>query len=291
VKEDHVSRPARLSRASYLPGLGKAIVGLLIIAIPLQAYSAYVNSIPTFVTPALSLLEYLGYLVLALTLLGIFLVAFGLRQLIGELRADTGSPPATLLVIRQVLSEGRYKRIMAAVAVLYGIFFAVVSGILVYRPTENFAQEYLIQIPSAVLAVCCGSAGLVPVLTVFLTNHLGLLVIPANILILAAVSALVGLNATLIACEYYNRPRGASGRWLLGLGAFTGLFTACPTCAGLFFSAVVLGLGSTALVILPSTQLYFVFGTILLLIGGLYLSTRVVGQAVLGHCEPKQKTP
>jgi hypothetical protein len=286
-----MSQPTRSSGARYWPGSGKAIVGLLVIAIPLQAYSAYVNSIPTFVTPALSLLEYLGYLVLTLTLLGIFLVAFGLRQLLRELRADSGSVPATLLVIRQVLSEGRYKRIMAAVAVLYGIFFAVVSGILVYRPTENFAQEYLIQIPSAVLAVCCGSAGLVPVLTVFLTNNLGLLVIPANILILAMVSALVGLNATLIACEYHNRPRGASGRWLLGLGAFTGLFTACPTCAGLFFSAIVVGLGSSALVVLPSTQLYFVIGTILVLIGGLYLSTRMLGEAVLGHCRRGEKTP
>jgi hypothetical protein len=265
--------------------MGKALVGFSIVAVSLLAYSTYVNSIPVFFAPISSLLEDLGYLVLILTFAGVSFVILGLRQFLSGLRTGSGSAPATLLVIAQVFSERRYKRIMAVVTVIYGAFFAVVSGIIVYRPMENFAQEYLAQIPSAVIAVCCGGVGLVPVLTIFLTNHLGLLIVPANILILAIVSALVGLNATLMVCEYHNRPRSASGRWLLGLGAFTGLFTACPTCAGLFFSAIVTGLGSSALVFLPSTQLFFVVGTVLVLIGGVYLSTRVLGQAILGRCE------
>ncbi|MGD0175408.1 MAG: hypothetical protein ABSC50_01100 [Candidatus Bathyarchaeia archaeon] len=283
-----MSHPARSLWLTW-PGLGEAILGLLLIALPLRTYSVYVNLIPVFSNSSLSLLEMLAYLVLTSTLSGILVVVLGIRRLLNVLRLGSVSGPATLLAVAKVLSEERYKRIMVAATLLYGLFFAVVSGTVVYRPMENFAQEYLIQAPSAVIAVCCGSTGLIPVLTVFLTNQLGLLVIPANILILAAVSALVGLNATLIVCEYHNRPRGASGRWLLGLGAFTGLFTACPTCAGLFFSALVVGLGSSALVILPSTQLYFVVGTILVLIGGVYLSTRMLGQAVLGHCEREQR--
>ncbi|MGA2790573.1 MAG: hypothetical protein ABSF00_07380 [Candidatus Bathyarchaeia archaeon] len=264
-------------------------MGLLIIAAPLQEYSMYVNSIPTFFSLDLSLLEDLGYLVVALTLLGLFFVALGLRQILNELRSSNRSTPVTFLVISKVLSEVGYWRIMAAATLLYGLLFAVVTGIVVYRPMEDFAQEYFTQIPSAVLAVCCGSAGLVPVLTVFVTNHLGLLIIPANILILTAVSVLVGLNATLTVCEYHNRPRDASGRWLLGLGAITGLFTACPTCAGLFFSTIVVALGSSALVILPSTQFYFVVGTVLLLIAGVYFA-RVLGQAVLGQSFSESKT-
>lgn len=284
MKEDHVAQPARPLTVQYWRGLGEVIVGMSIIAVPLQTYSMYVNSIPTFFSPDLSLLADFGYLVLAVTLLGLLFVALGLRQLFNELRSSSRSTPVTFLVISEVLNKRVYSRIMAAATLLYGLFFAVVTGIVVYRPMENFAQEYFTQIPSAFLAVCCGSAGLVPVLTVFLTNHLGLLIIPANILILAAVSALVGLNATLTVCVYHNRPRDASGRWLLGLGAFTGLFTACPTCAGLFFSTIVVALGSSALVILPSTQIYFVVGTVLLLISGVYFSTRVLGQAVLGQC-------
>jgi len=286
VKGDRVSRPARSSWLNW-PGLGEAILGLLLIALPLQTYSVYVNSIPAFSNSSLSLLEPLAHLVLTSTLSGILVVVLGIRRLLNVLRLGNVSGPATLLTVAKVLSEERYKRIMVAATLLYGLFFAVVSGTVVYRPMENFAQEYLIQAPSAVIAVCCGSTGLIPVLTVFLTNQVGLLVIPSNILILAAVSALVGLNATLVVCEYHNRPRGASG--LLGLGAFTGLFTACPTCAGLFFSALVVGLGSSALVILPSTQLYFVVGTILVLIGGVYLSTRMLGQVVLGRCEREQR--
>lgn len=288
MKGDHVSHSARSLWLNW-PALGEAILGLLLIVLPLQTFSVYVNSIPVFSNSSLSLLEPLAYLVLTSTLSGIFVVVLGIRRFLNELRLGSVSGLATLLAVAKVLSEERYKRIMVAATLLYGLFFAVVSGTVVYRPMEDFAQEYLVQAPSAVIAVCCGSTGLIPVLTVFLTNQLGLLVIPANILILAAVSALVGLNATLIVCEYHNRPRGASGRWLLGLGAFTGLFTACPTCAGLFFSALVVGLGSSALVILPSTQLYFVVGTILVLIGGVYLSTRMLGQAVLGHCEREQR--
>lgn len=268
----------------YSHGLGEIVLGLLMIGFPLQTYSLYVNSIPAFSNSSLSLLEALAYLILACTLLGMLVVVLGIRHLLSELHTRTPTEPAALRTIATVLSEKKYKRIMIAATLLYGIFFAVVSGTVVYRPTENFAQEYFIQAPSAVMAVCCGSTGLIPVLTVFLTNQLGLLVIPANTLILAAVSALVGLNATLIVCEYRNRPRGASGRWLLGVGAFTGLFTACPTCAGLFFSAFVVGLGSSALVVLPSTQLYFVLGTVLLLIGGLYLSARVLGQGMGVRC-------
>lgn len=272
----------------FWPGITQAVVGFSLVAVSLEAYSTYVNSIPVLASP-LSYLEYLGYSVLILILVGAVVGVLGLRQLLHALRTGVPSPPTMLLIIAEVFGEKRYKRVMAAVTLIYGVFFAVVSGIIVYRPMENFAQEYLAQIPSAVIAVCCGGVGLIPVLTVFLTTHLGLLIVPANVLILTVVSALVGLNATLIVCQYHNRPRSPSGRWLLGLGAVTGLFTACPTCAGIFFSAIVIGLGSSALVILPITQLYFVLGTVLLLIGGVYLSTRVLGQVFLGRCEVEPK--
>ncbi len=261
----------------------RGIAGFLIVAVSLQAYSLYVNSIPIFVTSMAYPLMLLGYAVIILTFVGVFVVAFGLRQMLIEVRS--GSTPTMMFVIAQVLGDNRYKRVMIAVTLLYGTFFAVVSGIVVYRPMENFAQEYLAQIPSSVVAVCCGSVGLVPSLTVYLTDHLGLLIIPANILILVVMSALVGFNATLVACKYHHRPRSASVRWLLGLGAFTGLFTACPTCAGLFFSAIILGVGSSAVAILPTTQLYFIIGTILLLIGGVFLSTRVLRPTMLGRCK------
>lgn len=165
---------------------------------------------------------------------------------------------------------------MFAVTVIYGAVSAILSGMVVYRPLENFAVEYFVQIPSVIIAVCCGTPGFIPVLTVFFTIHLGLLLIPADILILVIVSALVGLNATLILCQYDNRRRSLSGRWLLGLGASCGLFTACPTCAGLLLSAFVLGLSPGVLLLLLGLQLFFVLGTMLALILGVALSVRVL---------------
>jgi len=168
---------------------------------------------------------------------------------------------------------------MFAVTLIYGAVFAVLSGMIVYSPLENFAGEYLVRVPSAIVAVCCGDAGFIPVLTVFLTNHLGLLLIPADILILVVVSGLVGLNAALIVCQYDNRPRSPSRRWLLGVGAACGLFSACPTCAGLFLSILVLGVGPSVLVLLSGLQFFFVLGTVFALVLGVGLSARVIAHS------------
>lgn len=139
MKGDHVSHPARSLWLNW-PGLGEAILGLLLIVLPLQTYSVYVNSIPAFSNSSLSLLEPLAYLVLTSTLSGILVVVLGIRRLLNELRLGSVSGPATLLAVAKVLSEERYKRIMVAANLLYGLFFAVVSGTVVYRPMENFAH-------------------------------------------------------------------------------------------------------------------------------------------------------
>src|SRR5208337_1574800 len=97
----------------------------------------YVDSIPTFFSLDLSLLEDQGYIVLALTLLGLLFVALGLRQIFNELRSSNRSTPVTFLVISKVLSEDVYWRIMAAATLLYGLLFTIVTGIVVYRPMEN----------------------------------------------------------------------------------------------------------------------------------------------------------
>jgi hypothetical protein len=273
-----------LTTSQFRSGVTKVALGFAVVVIPLQTYSTYVNAAPIIYTPTLNWLVYFGYVVLMLMGAGLLGIAFGLGQLLREFRVE-GRVPVTLRVIAQVLREQKYRRVMVIASGLYGMLFAIVSGIVVYRPMENFAQEYFVQIPSAVLAVCCGGPGMVPVLTIFVTNYFAILLIPANMLILITVSVLVGLNVTLVMCEYYNRPRRASNRWLFGLGAFTGLFTACPTCAGLFFSAIVVALGSSAIIIVPSTQLYFVVGTVIVLALGIYLSARRLAHEVVGYCE------
>jgi len=252
------------------------IVAVSILAAPLIVYSNYVNSIPVLDMRTAGQLEFFAYSVILLMLVGALLGVLGLRRFLNEFRKDEPTSPRLIALIARVFEQKRYSRVMAATALTYGGVFAVISGMIVYVPSGNFSAEYLVRVPSAVIAVCCGNVGLIPVLTVLLTNQLGLLLIPADILILLIVSGLVGVNATLIVCQYDKRPRAPSGRWLLGLGAACGLFTACPTCAGLFLSTVVLGLGTSVLVLLSGLQIFFVLGTILMLIMGVYVSARIL---------------
>ncbi len=267
-------------------GIAKAVLGSCVIVVPLEAYSAYVGSIPVFFESNLSVLAYVAYLVMVVMTVGVVIVALSVRQFLGESKAGGGSRQRKLAVIARVLDQRQYKLTMVAVMIAYAALFAIVSGTLVFRPLENFAVEYSAKIPSVTMAVCCGSMGLVPVLTVYLTSHMALLIIPLNILILIGVSALVGLNTSLVAYEYDNRPRSGSRRWIFSLGAVTGLFTACPTCAGLFFSSLITGVGATtALAVLPSTQLLFVAGTIVVLVGAVYVSTRAIEGSETQSCK------
>jgi hypothetical protein len=257
-------------------GIGEVILGFSIVTLPLVAYSTYLNSIPILDVQSAHQLKYLAYSVIVLTLVGISFGILGFWRFLKAFQTTDQTHARTLSVIANTLGQKRYARVMCSVTLIYGIGFAFLSGMIVYSPFENFAEEYLVRIPSSVVAVCCGSPGLIPVLTVFLTNHLGMLLIPVDIVILVSVSGLVGLNASLIVCQYDNRPRSRSGRWFLGVGAACGLFTACPTCAGLLLSTVILGFGSSALVLLSSMQLFFVLGTVLALAIGTVLSARML---------------
>ncbi len=174
---------------------------------------------------------------------------------------------------------------MIIAAVAYGIFFAAVSSIIVYRPNQNFAVDYFATIPSVVPSVCCGALGFIPIFTVYLTEHLGLLLIPANLVLMVLVSSLVGMNAALALYTYDNRPKGAGVSWFGGLGAVTGLFTACPTCAGLFLGSFVQAAGTAAAAtVLAAYQPVFIAVTLPLLLASTILITRRLRRALYGTC-------
>jgi len=258
-----------------MPGTLHVLLGSSIIVLSLVAYSAYVNSIPILDVRTANQLEGLAYAVLVLTIAGLGFAAFGVMRTLRSYRTIS-STSRTIASIGRVLDTAKYRQVMTGVTLAYGLVFAFVSGIIVYRPAENFGAEYLARIPSSIVAVCCGSPGYIPILTVYLTNHLGLLVSPADIAILVLVSGLVGLNVTLILYQYRNRPRNASARWFLGVGAACGLFTACPTCAGLLLSETILSVGSSAAIMLSGLQPFFILATVLALGTGTALSARAL---------------
>ena len=169
-----------------------------------------------------------------------------------------------LSVIASTTWNNKSKKIFVAVFISYGMFFAFTSGIIVYQPDVMFSYHYDAIIPSAHLNSCCGEPGYMPEIIVYLSEHVGLQIIPINLVLVVVVSYLVGLNTSL-AINAISITKKSGG--LSSIGAITGLFIACPTCAGTFF-AVFVGSATavTFTVLLTHLQTLFIGITIPILL-------------------------
>jgi len=86
-----------------------------------------------------------------------------------------------------------------------------------------------------------------PEIIVYLSEHVGLQIVPINLVLVVAVSYLVGLNTSL-AINAISITKKSGG--LSSIGAITGLFIACPTCAGTFFAVFVGSASAVAFTVL-----------------------------------------
>jgi hypothetical protein len=204
-------------------------------------------------------LEGLAYFVLALFLLGLSLAFVGVTLYLRNAWRKTKNAESMIARISRIVAESKSTRIFILAAIGYGLFYSVVSSTLVFQPNVSFTATYGVHVPSIVPVVCCGALGQMPQFVVYLTQQFAILIIPLNLALLFTVSWLVGLNAAILNNIYTNRPVLAGARWMTGVGAFVGLFTACPTCAGFFF-LTVLGLGGAVGVslTLASLQTFFI---------------------------------
>lgn len=279
---------AKLQSSGYF----NTVAGLSAIAGSLILYPVYTSSFGVLTSQILLTFRWLSYITILAMFLGVFAVVLGIEQILvaEKMTAQSVFPQRVSAIIADVLGVRRYSRVLFLIAMAYGIFYAAVSSVIVYRPWENFAVDYLADIPSMVVTVCCGGVGSVPIFTIYLTEHLGLLIIPANIILMILVSSLVGLNASLALHYYDGRPRGAGARWFGGFGALTGLFTACPTCAGLFLGTLVQGVGTTTVAsVLTVYQPLFIAATIPLLLLSTYVTAKSSRQGICGssvRCVP-----
>jgi hypothetical protein len=144
-------------------------------------------------------------------------------------------------IIANTINNNRAKQIFVVSAIGYGIFFAFVSGIILYKPELN-ATDYGFAVPHAEIAPCCDLPGYMPMILAFFTEHVGLQIIPLNFVLLVVVSFLVGLNFAISSKTFELSRKGKS---LGAFGAITGLFVGCPTCAGTAFT-MLFGLGTSA---------------------------------------------
>ncbi|MCD6037791.1 MAG: hypothetical protein K0S67_1679, partial [Nitrososphaeraceae archaeon] len=173
--------------------------------------------------------------------------------------------------------DNKYWKVMAIFAIIYGIFFGFLSQIFIYRYDISFSEQG-ITVPSVNVIPCCNMPGYVPMLTVFPTDHFLIMIIPINIILAVTVSVMVGFNISLTLYAFnlekaQNTKRVSS---VGSIGAISGLFVGCPTCAGSLFSMLLgYSVGTTMAVLAPFQTLF-----ILISIPSLILAPFLIGRGI-----------
>ncbi len=266
-----------------------AAVGVLIIGIATLGYSIAQNYMGVLSAESFALFESLAYLYFAILLAGMLVTVLALyASLKGKAKAmkDADEIPLKLSsVLPYMFLDKAVVRVFAVSSLLYGLFYSFVTSMIIYRPEMRFSEAYFTSIPSIAVTPCCGPPGQVPVLVGYLTENVGLLVIPLTLLLLITISGLVALNVSLTYYAWKNRPSFTKQGWTVSLAASIGLFTGCPTCAGLFLANIVGGAGATALAVsLAPLQTLFITFTIPVLLATPYLILGNIAKSVGGSC-------
>jgi hypothetical protein len=215
------------------------------------------------------------------------------RQLINVGRCgNNGSSNVilTLQVITNILSQREYLNLFLFVLIGYAILFSFISRTIIFMPDVSFSQIYGITVPSWAVTLCCNIHGFVPMFTTYLSDNMILLIIPINIILAIVLSALVSTNVTLTFYLFKNKLKKNTNTtnndnkspYFSGISATaTSLFTACPTCAGTFFSTILgittgtSAISTAAFVITPGVlQVSFILLSIPILIVTPYLTVK-----------------
>ena len=240
MSKDYTNRDGRL-----LITLGFSSIGIL--------FLIYARLGGAAITPnAISSIERLGMTFYVMLLVALGAIAYGLYQYHRQkIQKNEGG---LLSIVASITWNAKSRKIFFVTFVIYGIFFALTSGILVYQPDVIFSKHYGVEVPSAHITPCCGEVGYVPKFIIYITEHVGLQIIPINLILQIIVSYLVGLN-TAIAVNAFSILKKNTG--IGGIAAITGLFIACPTCAGTFLS--LFSASGTIAFALAITQLQTIF--------------------------------
>ena len=236
------------------------IIGFVVIGIIFTLYSNVNDfSITPESTQAIERLAIGFYIVL---LMSFGAIGYGIYRY--HYRKSTENNNDILTIIAKITLNSKSRKIFAITFITYGVFFSLTAGLIVYQPDVTFSHHYDAVVPSAHMNVCCGEPGYMPTIIVYITEHIGLQIIPINLVLVIIVSYLVGLNTSL-AVKAISVTKKSGG--LTGIGAITGLFVACPTCVSTFF-ALFVGSSSaiTFTVILTQLQTLFVGITIPILL-------------------------
>lgn len=228
------------------------ILGFVTIIVLFVLYGRYQDS--ELLTPsAIESIQRIAYGFYIALVVAFGAIALGIYRYHKE-KIESNSKGLTT-IIAFVTWNSKSRKIFVATFIGYGVFFSLASGTLVYQPEVNFSVVYGATIPSGFVAPCCDEFGYMPKIIVYLTEHVGLQIIPINLVLQVVVSYLVGLNAAMAVNAYAISKKG---RGMSTIGAITGLFIACPTCAGTFMS-VFIGTASGIALSVALTQMQTLF--------------------------------
>ena len=236
------------------------ITGFAVIGIVFVIYSSISNF--SITADSLQSMERLAIGFYVILLLSFGIIGYGIYRY--HQRKVIENDRGVLSIIAKTTMDAKSRKIFIVTFIAYGIFFSLTAGLIVYQPDVIFSYHYDAIVPSAHMNACCGDPGYMPTIIVYMTEHVGLQIIPINLVLVLIVSYLVGLN-TALAVKAISITRKSGG--LTSIGATTGLFVACPTCASTFF-AIFIGSSSavTFTVILTQLQTLFVGITIPILL-------------------------
>ena len=246
------------------------ILGFISIIVLFIIYARFEN--PGITPDAISSIERLSVAFYILLVIAFGTIGLGLRRYQRK-SAATGNQTAISMICNSTISKNSMK-VFIITFVIYGFFFSMTSGILVYQPEVIFSYHYGAEIPSAHITPCCGPLGYMPKIVAYLTEHIGIQVIPINLVLQVTVSYLVATN-TALAVNAISITKKSGG--LGSVGAATGLFIACPTCIGSFLSLFVGATSAVAFTIaVTELQTLFIAITIPILILTPFIISRKV---------------
>ena len=227
----------------------------------------------------------LAYGMLAITAASIVSMLYGAYLIFRseKIRTALDCTDSLISFITGPFSGRNYWKIMTVAAISYGIFFGFLSQIFVYRADVSFTEKG-IKVPSLDLIPCCAAPGYMPMLTFYITDHFLILIIPINVMLATIVSLLVGFNVALSVFAFrLKKSLQTKTSLAAGIGATSGLFVGCPTCAGSLISALlgigVAGAGGTSASVLAPFQTLFIAASIPALVFAPFLTARSIKSA------------
>ena len=248
---------------THFPFLVKiSFLGSLTVLASLLFYQSILSTYPVEIRN-IALLDEIAYVVLILLLVGLGLPLIGATHYFIQLpiMKITKAPSSTVILLSQALNDMRSFRAFVLASLVYGIFFGLVSGLIVYQPQGAISESYGVSVPSTLAVICCGTVGQMPQFVVYFTQQFAILIIPINLILLLTISWLVGLNVAITTYSCKNRSSSLRNHWFGGLGAIVGVFSACPTCAGFFF-LTMLGLAGAVTFAITLSSLQLVFASV-----------------------------